>query len=339
MLLSETEKYLTSYIWGNYTILILPPSFPFGGMENPLLTFASPTIITGDKSQVYVATHEIAHSWTGNGVTCKNWEHFWLNEGFTVFEERKVSAKLYGEDFSKVASMLGNSSMYTDMINYGLKNSFSSLRPKLGGVHPDDAFSTVPYDKGFQLLHFLESLVGETMFQTFLRKYILAHMEASIITDELRYNWEDFIEENLPEPNKILNAVDWDKWINEPGLPPIQFDFTTIQSNQSQDLADHYVLLKGMFAPANYKVFNGYYSMLKVIFIERLASNPKLNFGIIKRVDEDYNLTTSVDPEIKQRWFPMGIRAGYKPVMEPAHKFICSMGRLKYLKPIYLALL
>ena len=109
-LLDETEKYLTPYIWGNYSILILPPSFPFGGMENPLLTFASPTIITGDKSQVYVATHEIAHSWTGNDVTCKNWENFWINEGFTVFEERKVSGKLHGADFAKVEALLGKHS-------------------------------------------------------------------------------------------------------------------------------------------------------------------------------------------------------------------------------------
>lgn len=85
------ETYLTPYIWGNYSILVLPPSFPFGGMENPLLTFASPTIITGDKSQVNVATHEIAHSWSGNSVTCRNWSSFWLNEGFTVFIERKIT--------------------------------------------------------------------------------------------------------------------------------------------------------------------------------------------------------------------------------------------------------
>merc|ERR1711998_323821 len=96
-LLDNTETYLTPYIWGNYTIIILPPSFPMGGMENPLLTFASPTIITGDKSQVDVATHEIAHSWTGNLVTCENWSSFWLNEGFTVFEERKVDATLHGK--------------------------------------------------------------------------------------------------------------------------------------------------------------------------------------------------------------------------------------------------
>lgn len=98
--LDTAEAYLTPYIWGTYTIVVLPPSFPYGGMENPLLTFASPTIITGDKSQVYVATHEIAHSWTGNAVTCRNWEHFWLNEGFTVFTERKVSGELYGHDFA-----------------------------------------------------------------------------------------------------------------------------------------------------------------------------------------------------------------------------------------------
>lgn len=112
VLLDDTEKYLTDYIWGNYTILVLPPSFPFGGMENPLLTFASPTIITADKSQVYVATHEIAHSWTGNDVTCENWSNMWLNEGFTTFEERKISSKIHGKDFSLVDSYLGNISMY-----------------------------------------------------------------------------------------------------------------------------------------------------------------------------------------------------------------------------------
>ena len=107
--------YAGPYIWGTYTIIVLPPSFPMGGMENPLLTFASPTIITGDRSQVYVATHEMAHSWTGNEVTCENWENFWLNEGWTVFIERKVSSQLHDLDFAKVEMLLGNSSLYDDM--------------------------------------------------------------------------------------------------------------------------------------------------------------------------------------------------------------------------------
>ena len=102
MLLNYTEDYMTPYIWGDYAVLILPPSFPYGGMENPLLTFASPTIIVGDGSQVYVATHEIAHSWTGNEVTCRDWSNMWMNEGFTVFEERKVSERIHGTEFARI---------------------------------------------------------------------------------------------------------------------------------------------------------------------------------------------------------------------------------------------
>ena len=152
---------MTPYIWGHYTILILPPSFPMGGMENPLLTFASPTIITDDKSQVDVATHEIAHSWTGNQVTCENWSNMWLNEGFTVFEERKVTGILKGVDESMVNAYLGNISMVNDMLGYGLDDNYTSLNPQIGNGFPDDSFSTVPYEKGFQFLYFLESQLGE----------------------------------------------------------------------------------------------------------------------------------------------------------------------------------
>ena len=160
-LLDEVEQYMGPYIWGNYTIIVLPPSFPMGGMENPLLTFASPTIIVGDKSQVYVATHEMAHSWTGNEVTCANWVDLWLNEGFTVFIERHVSGQIHGEDFSKVAAQLGATSMWQDMENYGLDNTYASLHPVLNGDNPDNSFSEVPYEKGFQLLYFMESIIGK----------------------------------------------------------------------------------------------------------------------------------------------------------------------------------
>ena len=159
-LLDAVEEYMGPYIWGNYTIIVLPPSFPMGGMENPLLTFASPTIIVGDKSQVYVATHEMAHSWTGNEITTRDWENFWLNEGFTVFVERHVSGEIHGENFSKVAALLGNTSMWQDMQSFGLENTYSSLHPVLRGDNPDSSFSEVCYEKGFQLLVHLESLIG-----------------------------------------------------------------------------------------------------------------------------------------------------------------------------------
>lgn len=174
-LLDKAEKYLGPYIWGNYTILVLPPSFPMGGMENPLLTFASPTIITGDKSQVYVATHEIAHSWTGNEVTCENWSNFWLNEGFTVFEERKVSAEIHGKDFSIVNAYVGNISMYENMVSYGLNSSYASLYPVINDDKPDNSFSEIPYEKGFQLLWYLETLLGPEDVQNIIQMHIDTH--------------------------------------------------------------------------------------------------------------------------------------------------------------------
>lgn len=120
-LLGNASAYLqVNYSWPTYSVLVLPPSFPYGGMENPQLTFASPTIIVGDKSQVYVATHEIVHSWFGNDVTCENWSNMWLNEGFTVFGERKVSSKVHGSNFAMVESQLGNASLWADIQNMGL---------------------------------------------------------------------------------------------------------------------------------------------------------------------------------------------------------------------------
>lgn len=177
-------------------------------------------------------------------MTCRDWENFWLNEGFTVFEERKVSGKIHGEEFAKVEALLGNSSMYTDMVNYGLTNVFSSLHPTLKGHSPDDAFSTIPYDKGFQLLTYLESLVGEDNFQTFLRLYINKHAQTSVIVNDLRISWEVFVEDtydNATEVNRILASVDWDTWVFAPGLPPVHLDFTTKSSNESAALADEYI--------------------------------------------------------------------------------------------------
>jgi leukotriene-A4 hydrolase len=180
VLLDTTEAYIGEYIWGNYTVLVLPPSFPMGGMENPLLTFASPTIIVGDFSQVYVATHEIVHSWTGNSVTCQNWESFWLNEGFTVFIERKVSGELHGEDFALVEAQLGNMSMWSDMQYFGLDNTYSSIHPVLAGDNPDNSFTELPYEKGFQTLTYLESLVGADQFRMFLRFWVSSRLLTSV---------------------------------------------------------------------------------------------------------------------------------------------------------------
>lgn len=161
--LDRMETYLTKYIWGTYSLLVLPPSFPYGGMENPRLTFASPTtIMTKDTSQTYVATHEIAHSWTGNEVTCENWSNMWLNEGFTVFEERHVSGEQHGHDFALIEMLLGTYDLADSYANFPPGSTFSSLNPQFDGANPDGSFSEVPYEAGFHFLWYLQYLMNGT---------------------------------------------------------------------------------------------------------------------------------------------------------------------------------
>lgn len=123
--MSTVESIVTPYVWGTYKIVIQPPSFPIGGMENPLLTFASPSIMAGDKSGISVAVHEIAHSWSGNLVTCKNWSNLWLNEGFTMYLERTADAIMFGEEYSIVDAIVGNDTMVEDIKNFGFSSNYT----------------------------------------------------------------------------------------------------------------------------------------------------------------------------------------------------------------------
>lgn len=148
--LDEVEKWVgMPYAWGEYNLLVLPPAFPFGGMENPLLTFVSPTMITGDKSQVATAIHEIAHSWTGNLVTCKTWEDFWLNESLTVFIQRKITEKFFGKDRSRVETLIESNNLNTALDNFEKDSGLTRLHQDMEGTPPDQAKSAVAYEKGW----------------------------------------------------------------------------------------------------------------------------------------------------------------------------------------------
>ena len=163
--ISEIENYTgVPYPWGVYKIAILIPNFPFGSMEHPLLNTVSPYLIVGDKSKVWVANHLVAHSWTGNLVTAMNWNNFWINEGFDVFIERKISKVLYGDAITKMNARNGNSSMFEDMLRFGMNHQYTSLTPKTGKKNPDASLSLIPYEKGYQFFLYLESLIGEDDF-------------------------------------------------------------------------------------------------------------------------------------------------------------------------------
>ena len=216
-MLRTAEDLCGPYVWGIYDILVLPPSFPFGGMENPCLTFATPTLLSGDGSNADVIAHEIAHSWTGNLVTNSNFEHFWLNEGFTVFTERKIVGRMRGEKARHFSAILRWKELEECVGNlFGPTHPYTVLVPKLAGVDPDDAFSVVPYEKGSTFLWYLEDTVGGAgQFEPFLRAYYKKFSHRSIDSEAFKAYFLEYF-----ASNEAVKAIDWDTWFNAPGMPP-----------------------------------------------------------------------------------------------------------------------
>src|SRR5580698_3995346 len=210
-MLEAAEKLYGPYRWGRYDVLVMPPSFPFGGMENPRLTFATPTVIAGDKSLVSLVAHELAHSWSGNLVTNATWSDFWLNEGFTVYVERRVLERLYGPARAAMEAVLGRRQLSAEMA--GLPESDRMLHIDLAGRDPDDGCTLVPYEKGALLLRTIEQAVGRERFDTFLHAYFDRFAFQSIVTADFL----EFIRHQLPAG--LLQTVPLDEWIYCPGIP------------------------------------------------------------------------------------------------------------------------
>ncbi|CAG8521677.1 7152_t:CDS:10 [Ambispora leptoticha] len=346
---ADTEKFiatgedlLTPYEWGKYDLLVLPPSFPYGGMENPSLTFVTPTLLAGDRSLVDVVAHEISHSWMGNLVTSTNWEHFWLNEGWTVFVERKILGRLHGEKERQFQSIIGYRHLMDSIEKFGADNPLTALAPKLDGVDPDDSFSSVPYEKGFNFLYYIEKIVGgPQVFEPYMKAYVKQFMGRSITTDD----WKDYLfkymEENHgPEKKEALLKIDWDRWINAPGLPPVKNEFDQTFSKACSQLAKRWDDARNNdtfegFSPNDIKDFN---SNQKMVFLQRLFECPPFPYKAIEALDKVYNLTNVMNSEVRFWWQEVCLRTGYEPIFPHVVKFVTEQGRMKYVRPLYRSL-
>lgn len=339
--LITVENYITPYQWGYYKIVILPPSFPFGGMENPLLTFASPSIIAGDKSGIFVVIHEIGHSWTGNWVTCQNWENFWLNEGFTVFLERKGNYILNGYNFYAISSLVGNISLMANFKTFGFNDSFSSLHPDLTGRNPDDAFSTVPYEKGYQFLVYLESLVGEGNFQNFLRAYMHRFAKQSPVYEELVGFFSSYIVDNLKNSSEVLRKVDWNEWIWQPGMPPVDMSgyFRNEVLGEAERLASDFLSSEGETTPNNSEIFNKFDMNLKLLFLQYFIDRiDKVDLKILIKLNDLYHLNNNTNFEIGFAWWHLNVLANNEDVFNLVRSFLGKTGRMKFVRPLYVSL-
>jgi len=302
-MIGAVEEMYGPYRWGRYDLLVLPPSFPFGGMENPRLTFATPTVLAGDRSLVSLVAHELAHSWSGNLVTNATWSDFWLNEGFTVYVERRVLERIYGSARAEMEAVLGRRQLDAEMA--GLREADRVLHIDLTGRDPDDGCTLVPYEKGALLLRTIEQSVGRERFDAFLRAYFDHFAFRSITTaDFLAY-----LGRELPNPVPV------DEWIFRPGIPggaaePHSDAFERVESGWPADTSA--------------------WSTQEWLHFLRSQKPPDM-----PRLERAFHFSDSGNSEILHQWLLMAVQTGYQPAYPKVEQFLKSVGRRKFLKPIY----
>jgi len=324
-MVTEAEDLYGPYQWSRYDIIVLPPSFPFGGMENPRLTFATPTIIAGDRSLVALVAHELAHSWSGNLVTNSTWNDFWLNEGFTVYFERRIMEGMYGKDYADMLAILGYQDLQRSLKDVPVDDQ--ALKLRLKRRHPDVGMTDIAYEKGCFLLKMIEETVGRDRFDIFLKQYFEEHKFQTISTEQ----FVAYINQHLIDT--VESDINLDEWIYEPGIP-----------------ANCPVVVSHNFNKVEQQL-NAFYSQndLNEIYSDNWSTHEWLHFlrnlrenttpEQLELIDGRFKLTNTGNSEIACCWFEKAIRVGYmKGVDQKLEEFLVSVGRRKFLTPLYRAL-
>jgi leukotriene-A4 hydrolase len=328
-MIATTEKLYGPYRWGRYDILVLPPSFPFGGMENPRMTFATPTVIVGDKSLVSLVAHELAHSWSGNLVTNSSWKDVWLNEGFTTYVESRIVEAVFGKDQAEMEIVIGQFELKESMADMPPADQRLALDP-LNNRDPDDALSDVAYAKGAWFLRFLESRVGRENFDNFLRAYFDHFSFQSIDTDAFVAYAKDALLKKYP--GKVTDA-EFNAWLHDPGIPAFAVAaksarFDAVDAQRADWLAGK----REVKALETSK----WSTQEWVHFLEGMPET--LSAEKIAALDTAFHFTGSPNAEFGQRWYPLTVRSGYTKVRPAIEAFLIDIGRRKLVMPTWTAL-
>lgn len=329
-MLQVTEELYGPYRWGRYEVLVLPPAFPFGGMENPRLTFATPTILAGDRSLVALIAHELAHSWSGNLVTNATWSDLWLNEGFTVYIERRIVEALYGRERAEMEAALGRQDLEEEL--EAVAEGDEALEVDLKGRDPDEGLSDVPYEKGALFLRMLEETYGRDVFDPFLQAWFEDHAFTSVTTAQ----FERFLQRELldrAKPKGRAPAPSVDAWIHGPGVPdgapnPSAAPFAGVDEEVQ-------AFVNGGAAKAMQT--DGWTPHEWLHFLRSLPA--ELPAKRLKELDEAYAMTRSGNYEILAQWLELGVRHDYRRVDARLEAFLLEVGRRKFLIPLYRSLL
>jgi leukotriene-A4 hydrolase len=324
-MIQVSEKLFGPYRWGRYDLLILPPSFPFGGMENPRLSFITPTVIAGDRSLTALIAHELAHSWSGNLVTNATWRDLWLNEGFTVFLQGRIMQAVYGERREAMEEMLDLATLRNDLAT--LPSSDQVLAIDLRGRDPDDVFTQVPYIKGGLFVRFLASRFGNEAVDKFLHDYFNKFAFQSISTEDFRAYLEAHL---IPQKPAAVKPGELDEWMTAPGLP----ESAVLPHSDAFQLVDavRKDWLAGKIAAADLPA-KEWTTHEWLHFLDGMPA--KLPDPKLEELDAAHGLTATGNSEIAFSWLRIAIRNDYQPAMPRLEQYLTTIGRRKLIKPLY----
>jgi leukotriene-A4 hydrolase len=327
-MIATTEQLYGPYRWVRYDILVLPASFPYGGMENPNMTFATPTVLVGDKSLVSLVAHELAHSWSGNLITAASWRDIWLNEGVTTYVQGRITEALYGKSQADEEALLDARALQKEIGK--MPANSQKLAPDPRGIDADDSLSDVAYSKGSWFLRTLEQRFGRAAFDHYLKGYFNHFAFQSITTEQML----DYMKPNLIDkyPGKMSLAEVKD-WVYGSGIPkdaplPDSPRFDKIDQERS-------AFLDGKLS-ADKLDAKGWNTQEWMYFLNRLPDITPL--AKIQQIDAAWHLTGTPNAEIGMRWYTHAIAAGDKAVWPAAADHMMRIGRLYLTLPLYQAL-
>lgn len=326
------EKLYGKYAWDKYDVLFMPPGFPFGGMENPRLTFSTPTILAGDKSLVNLIAHEMAHSWSGNLVTNASWNDFWLNEGFTVYFERRMTEAMHGKSYADMLWELGYQDLeYTVNKTFKDQPQFTQLQLNLNGLDPDNGMSDIAYEKGSLLLLAIEKTIGRPAMDTFLNGYFKHFSFKTITTDKFLNYLDSTLVKQYPDLKK---QIDFKEWIFGQGIPK---DVIKVRSERFLAVDKVFEAFK-----QNHKL--SYIAEMKIwsthewLHFLRKGYNGGFTKDELIVLDQNFDLTNTGNAEKAMVWYVLSIEQSYEVPEKNMMTFLSSVGRMKFLEPIYEAM-
>jgi hypothetical protein len=317
-------------------------------MENPCLTFVNPTVIAGDKSLVSVVAHELAHSWSGNLVTYRTWNDFWLNEGFTVYFEHRIMEEIEDPEYSDMLALIEFGELKDEIKTFKKENKLADTHLKLDlkNRNPGDGLTQVAYIKGAFFLKTLEAVAGREKMDEFLTKYFNTFAFQTVSTEK----FVEYLKEELIEPNKL--NFNFDEWIYQPGIPKNCVKVNSKRFKEMQKLAKEFASGNDIFEPkttfepipkswrkkrVTKQIKRSDYSTQE--WMEFIRSLPKkMDPEKMAIADAYMNFSRWGNSEVMTEWYILSIRSGYKPAFLPMEEFITQVGRRKYLLPIYGAL-